>query len=37
MPKDIEKGQAAGFKDYITKPINISKFLEVVDGILADK
>lgn len=34
MPKDIEKGMAAGFKDYITKPININKFLEVVDKVL---
>ncbi len=31
MPKDIERGKSAGFKDYVTKPINVNKFLEVVD------
>ncbi len=36
MPEDIEKGNASGFIEYITKPININKFLEVIDNILAD-
>lgn len=31
MPKDIETGFAAGFDDYITKPININKLLVSVD------
>ena len=30
MPKDIEKGFAAGFDDYITKPINIAQLLNTV-------
>ncbi len=34
MPKDIEKSKSAGFKYYITKPININKFLGLVDDIL---
>ena len=34
MPKDIKKGMDAGFKDYVTKPININKFLEVLDNTL---
>lgn len=37
MPKDIEKGKAADFKDYITKPINITKFLHVIDNALTNK
>ncbi|MDX2367853.1 MAG: response regulator [Colwellia sp.] len=35
MPKDIEKGIKAGFDDYITKPLDIQKFLKSVDDILA--
>lgn len=31
MQSDIDKGIAAGFSDYITKPINIPHFLEIVD------
>lgn len=31
MPKDIERGFEAGFVDYITKPIDISKLLIAVD------
>ena len=30
MPNDIEKGFAAGFDDYITKPINIAQLLKTV-------
>ncbi len=37
MPEDIEKGKASGFIDYITKPININNFLEVVDGALMNR
>ena len=31
MLHDIKKGQVAGFFDYITKPIKIDKFMEVVN------
>ncbi|MCH7569537.1 MAG: response regulator [Deltaproteobacteria bacterium] len=31
---DKKKAMAAGFKDYITKPFNISEFLETIDEIL---
>ncbi len=34
MPEDIERGKPAGFIEYITKPINVNKFLEVADGVL---
>ncbi|MDH5393005.1 MAG: response regulator [Gammaproteobacteria bacterium] len=35
MPGDIEKGMAAGFDDYITKPINVVDLLNAVDSRLA--
>jgi len=31
MPRDIEKGLAAGFFRYLTKPIHVSKFMETLD------
>jgi PAS domain S-box-containing protein len=31
MPRDIERGMAAGFSDYLTKPINVAKFLDILD------
>lgn len=31
MPRDLERGMAAGFTDYITKPIDIERFLQVID------
>lgn len=34
MPNDIEKGLAAGFDDYITKPINLATLLQAVDKML---
>lgn len=34
MPKDIEKALAAGFQKYITKPIHVKKFLEIIDELL---
>jgi len=37
MPKDIEMGMAAGFDDYITKPIDIKALLHSVDEALAGK
>ncbi|MDH5369803.1 MAG: response regulator, partial [Gammaproteobacteria bacterium] len=34
MPKDIARSKAAGFKDYLTKPIDMVKFIAVIDEIL---
>ena len=31
MPSDIEKGLEAGFFRYLTKPINVDKFMETLD------
>lgn len=31
MPRDIERGLAAGFADYLTKPIDVPAFLAVLD------
>jgi PAS domain S-box-containing protein len=31
MSRDIEKGMKAGFSDYVTKPINVTKFLETIE------
>ena len=36
MPRDIERGLAAGFADYITKPIHVKHFIHIVDHLLAD-
>ncbi len=35
-PRDIEQGMAAGFDDYITKPIDVMHFLDVVNRLLID-
>ncbi|WP_229425675.1 response regulator [Massilia sp. Se16.2.3] len=35
MASDIERGLAAGFFRYLTKPIDIDKFNEAIDGTLA--
>jgi CheY-like chemotaxis protein len=35
MPRDIERGIAAGFFRYLTKPINIDEFTDAVDSTLA--
>jgi CheY-like chemotaxis protein len=35
MPRDIERGRAAGFHRYLTKPIDIDKFTEAIDSTLA--
>ena len=35
MPRDIERGIAAGFFRYLTKPINIDEFTEAVNSTLA--
>lgn len=36
MPRDIEKGVAAGFDDCLTKPIDVQNFLSVLDKMLAN-
>jgi CheY-like chemotaxis protein len=35
MPRDIEKGLAAGFSRYLTKPIRVPDFMEALDTGLA--
>ncbi|HSJ80134.1 MAG TPA: response regulator, partial [Thiobacillus sp.] len=34
MPRDIERGRAVGFADYLTKPLDIGHFNRVVDACL---
>lgn len=36
MPRDLARGRAAGFADYLTKPINLNEFLKTIDHFLAD-
>ncbi|MCW9057866.1 MAG: response regulator [Gammaproteobacteria bacterium] len=31
MPRDIERGRAAGFSDYLSKPIDIKRFYAILD------
>jgi CheY-like chemotaxis protein len=35
MPATIEQLRAAGARDYLTKPLDVKRFLQVVDEILA--
>ena len=35
VPRDIERGLEAGFFDYITKPIKVSQFMDVLDVALS--
>jgi CheY-like chemotaxis protein len=35
MPRDLERAKAAGFADYLTKPIDLPHLLAVVDRHLA--
>jgi CheY-like chemotaxis protein len=37
MPKDLARGKAAGFADYLTKPLDVYRLLRVVDAIIAGK
>ena len=37
MGRDIERGRAAGFTEYLTKPLNIVKFHAVLDKLLQSK
>jgi PAS domain S-box-containing protein len=32
--RDIEKGKVAGFERYLTKPLNVPRFLEAIDSLL---
>ena len=32
MPKEVEAGKRAGFKDYITKPINVPEFTRIIEA-----
>ncbi len=34
MPRDIQQGRDAGFADYVTKPINIQRFNDMLETIL---
>ena len=34
LPRDIERGKAAGFDDYLTKPLDIARFNLVLDQLL---
>ncbi len=36
MPRDIERGKTAGFRDYLTKPLDVDRFLETIDRCLTD-
>jgi len=36
MPQDVERGLAAGFTYYLTKPINVREFFARVEDVLAD-
>ena len=36
MDRDIERGMAAGFVDYLTKPLNIEQFLKTIELYLTD-
>jgi len=37
MPNSIKKGKAAGFLEYITKPLNVNNFLDVIDNIFKEE
>jgi PAS domain S-box-containing protein len=34
MPRDIKRGKAAGFADYLTKPLDVAQFHAVIDQLL---
>jgi PAS domain S-box-containing protein len=36
MPEDLARGRAAGFRDYLTKPLDVGRLLRLVDEVLAD-
>jgi CheY-like chemotaxis protein len=34
MPADLARGKAAGFADYLTKPIDVDRLMQTLDTIL---
>jgi len=34
MPQDLARGKAAGFVDYLTKPLELDRLVQVIDGII---
>ncbi|MBE9516822.1 MAG: response regulator [Proteobacteria bacterium] len=36
MPRDIEQGIEAGFREYMTKPLNVKRFLELLAEVLPE-
>ncbi|HEY0894597.1 MAG TPA: response regulator, partial [Cellvibrio sp.] len=36
MPYDVERGRNAGFYDYLTKPVDIHRLIEVFNKLLHD-
>jgi len=34
MPKDLARGKAAGFTEYLTKPLEVDRLLQVVDAVI---
>jgi CheY-like chemotaxis protein len=34
LPRDIERGRAAGFSEYLTKPLDLDRFLAAIDRFL---
>jgi len=34
MPQDLARGKAAGFVDYLTKPLEVNRLVQVIDGII---
>ena len=34
MPKDLARGKAAGFYDYLTKPLDVNRLLQVVSDVI---
>jgi signal transduction histidine kinase/ActR/RegA family two-component response regulator len=37
MPRDVERGLAAGFAHYLTKPVDVDKFTAAIDAALAQR
>jgi signal transduction histidine kinase/ActR/RegA family two-component response regulator len=37
MPRDVERGLAAGFARYLTKPVDVDKFTAAIDAALAQR
>jgi len=34
LPRDVERGLATGFADYLTKPLEVASLLAIVDALL---